>query len=79
MHKWGSTREGWEGGMMSFGAIPITSTMVVRVIWYKCVGIRIENLWTIASMKLLDCYVKDQPCADEYLYSSEDSVPVLQL
>ncbi len=33
MHKWGSTGEGWEGGMVLFGAISITSTMFVRVIW----------------------------------------------
>jgi hypothetical protein len=33
VHKWGSTGEGWEGGMVLFGAISITSTMFVRVIW----------------------------------------------
>ncbi len=33
-------------------------------VWYKYKGIKIKNLWTIASMKLLDCYVKPHP--DEY-------------
>jgi hypothetical protein len=32
VHKWGSTGEGWEGGMLSFGAISVTSAMVTRVI-----------------------------------------------
>ncbi len=34
MHKWGSTGKGSEGGgMVLFGAISITSAMVVRVMW----------------------------------------------
>jgi hypothetical protein len=33
VHKWGSTGRGGRGGMVSFGAISITSAMVVRVVW----------------------------------------------
>ncbi len=33
VHEWGSTRSGGRAGMVSFGAISVTSAMVVRVIW----------------------------------------------
>jgi hypothetical protein len=71
--EWGSTGEGWEVGdgvvwsnfcQVRHGCesdLESERTLLLwslREVWYKCVGIKIENLWTIASMKLLDCYVK---------------------
>ncbi len=59
--------------MVSFGAISVTSAMVVRVIWREarqiccrvyvmngteCVVIKLDKLWTIDLTKLLDCSVK---------------------
>jgi hypothetical protein len=68
--------------MMSFGAISVTSAMVVIVIWRvailiccrvyikygtECVGIKVVKPWTIESTKLLDGYVKG--CAGMHFYN----------
>jgi hypothetical protein len=83
VHEWGSTGEGWEGGdgvvWINFchvchgceSGLESERTLLLKSlpeVWYKCVGIKMENLWTIASrMKLLDCYVKGLARMNSYL------------